>query len=46
MEEEKKPERKYKSFKELSEKFHKKKGIKKYWSKPGEIGIKNDIDLI
>jgi hypothetical protein len=36
----------YKSFKELKEEFYKKKGIKKYWSKPIEKGIKNDIDLL
>jgi len=36
----------YKSFKELKEEFYKKKGIKKYWSKPVEKGIKNDIDLL
>jgi hypothetical protein len=35
-----------KSFKELKEEFYKKKGIKKYWSKPVEKGIKIDIDLL
>ena len=36
----------YKSFKELKKEFYKKKGIKKYWQKPVEKGIKNDIDLL
>jgi len=36
----------YKSFTELKEAFYKKKGVKKYWSKPVEKGIKNDIDLL
>jgi hypothetical protein len=35
-----------KSFTELKEAFYKKKGIKKYWSKPVQKGIKNDIDLL
>jgi hypothetical protein len=38
--------KKYKSFTELKEEFYKKKGIKKYWNKPVEKGIKNDIDLL
>ncbi len=36
----------YNSFKELKEEFYKKKGIKKYFEKPVEKGIKNDIDLL
>jgi hypothetical protein len=36
----------YNSFKELKEEFYKKKRIKKYWSKPVEKGIKNDIELL
>jgi hypothetical protein len=35
-----------KSFTELKEEFYKKKGVIKYWSKPVERGIKNDIDLL